>query len=389
MTAAIEPSSEQPDQLNLAGLVPSKRKIRDAVRLRRVAWFVWGIPLLLLSIAMYWRLAVGTLVLHLGPFAWILPLFVVTVIAALLFALVVEPASGGNQLGDELRAARQIDNAAMAMNDELAAAEVSEKQQGDICIEAGEGHLVQANDVMTEALERSHRGLQLASAVLEVGDVPGVRRENVMKPTLPQLNRVQARLATENATHVELAKALGIEYLPAHIELPSSHAPTMTPPEVAVDPDHYAGTMPNFPASTLGSMVLEDQVEDDRGRSENHRWRGVAMLVALVMLVAVAIWYITRHGAAGAFGATPTSISMPTTTPSNGGSGTGLVPAHPIAPTGLRNGVDYNFLEYDRSGALARWSCTALITVHLAGPAPKEPDGPVQTPVVVRCDCAA
>ena len=55
----------------------------------------------------------------LGLFGYVFPLIVVAVLAALLWALVVEPYSRGNALGDHLRSQEAVDRDTTERDEEL------------------------------------------------------------------------------------------------------------------------------------------------------------------------------------------------------------------------------------------------------------------------------
>jgi hypothetical protein len=279
----------------VSGMVPTPSMVHEAKRDRSIACAVWCIPLFFLLAGLYWRIAVSTLVLDLGLFAWILPLFVVTVIAAILFALVVEPASRGDLLGEEIRAGTAIDNATIADDRRLTAEEEQERQIGDDCIDMAEAELTEARDMLNDALEVGLRGQQLGAAVLGVDTVPAIRSENLVTPTTPHADRITERLGVEYEIHSELIGEIGKQYMPALAPLPSSHDVYLDVPQLSPDGAHHPEAAPVTPTSTLGAFV--PLKVEDAGRP-HRRWGKLVALLLLAAIIAAAAWYLLGHNTA-------------------------------------------------------------------------------------------
>lgn len=353
----------------LAGRAPTAAAVRAAKRSRTKALLVWGIPIVLLLAGLYWRLAVSTLPLRLGVVSWVLPAAIAAVVAAVLWALIVEPNSRGNALGDQLRASAGLDAQTVAENDRLLAEGRQIKEHGEMCAEVVQAELLEAHERVTDVLEMSHRALQVATAALGVPDVPTVRPENLMRPTMPHIERIEAKAGTEIAAQREMATQLGIEHMPALEALPSPHHPFGDPADVAAGTDHFDPRgLPSFPGSTLGGYA-----DGGEPPAPRHRLRRVLLiLLVIASLAAALVWFLVSRGVSSLAAVAPAPIpSGSTTSGATAAAPTAtLVAAHPSPPAGIREGVDYAFLDRRSDGALVRWSCTTRITVRLAGPAP-------------------
>jgi hypothetical protein len=288
MTAIVAGDNTRPTP-PASGMVPTPSMVHEAKRDRAIASAVWCIPLFFLLAGLYWRIAVSTLVLHLGLFAWILPLFVVTVIAAILFALVVEPASRGDLLGEEIRAGTAIDNATMADDHRLAAEEEQHRQIGDDCIDVAEAELTGARDMLSDALEVGRRGQQLGAAVLGVDTVPAIRSENLVMPTTPHADRIAERLRVECEIHIKLVGEIGKQYMPALAPLPSSHDVYLDVPELSPDGAYHPEAAPVTSTSTLGAYVPLELADAEY---PHRRWGKLVALLLLAVVIAAAAWYL-------------------------------------------------------------------------------------------------
>ncbi len=292
---SLPPSAANADASSmgsLAGLAPTADAVRAAKRNRTKALAVWGIPILLLLGGLYWRLAVSTLPLQLGFVTWLLPAAIAAVVAALLWALIVEPNSRGNALGDELRASAAIDAKAVAEDDALKAQGLQAKEYGDQCAEIVEAELLEAQERVIDSLEVSHRALQVASAVLGVPKVPAVRQENLMLPTMPHIERIEKKVGTELEMQGALAGKLGVEELPALEDLPSPVIALTNPPDVAPGIEHVDPRgLRTFAGSTLaGSAPAGAPVQRHRGR---RLWQVLVVLIVVALLATAVVWYLT------------------------------------------------------------------------------------------------
>jgi hypothetical protein len=232
-----------------------------------------------------------------------------------------------------------------------------------MCAETVQAELLEAHEQVTDVLEVSHRSLQVATAVLGVPNVPAVRPENLMRPTMPHIERIETKVGTEVAIQRELATQLGIEHMPRLEELPSPHEPFGNPAEVAAGTDHFDPRgLPSFATSTLSSAVPG---AGEPAAPRHWLRRVLLILLVLAMLSAALVWFLIGRGVSS-LAAAPASASTPASPPATTGS---LVTAHPARPAGIKDGIDYSFLDRTNSG-IARWSCAAPITVRLAGPAP-------------------
>jgi len=341
-----------------AGLAPTAEAVRAARRARTYALAVWAVPIALVLTGVYWRLAIGALPLGLGMLSWVLPAAIAAVIAALLWALVVEPNSRGNALGDELRASTEIDARAVARDEELVAQGKQVQEHAELCAETVEAELLEANECVTDALEVSHRALQIASGVLGVGTVPAVRSENLVKPTMPHVDRVQSRARSELALQRELGTQLGVQHLPELEALPSPHVALTNPADIPPGTDHVDPRgLPAFAGSTLAGTPAQPVGEVP----EQRRPRRMRLLLVLlvVVLVAALVWLLLINRSSPV-------AAAPAPSPSTDVG----VPGQPALPSGLAEGVDYSFLGHGPDGQASRWGCDVPITVRLAGPAP-------------------
>ena len=124
MNMSMNQQARMPGQV--AGLAPSAAQVNRARRSQWLALAIYGIPLILLMIGLYLRLfsSAGRLPLpgFFGTvFGYLFPFIAVSVLAALLWALVVEPYSRGNTLGDHLRSQEQVDAETVRIDEELLA----------------------------------------------------------------------------------------------------------------------------------------------------------------------------------------------------------------------------------------------------------------------------
>jgi hypothetical protein len=347
LSQAHFPSGEPPPWGQAAGLAPSAAQVKAADRSRNVALSVWGIPLVCLLVGMYWRLASSASPLALGTFTWIFPAAVVAVMAALLWALVVEPNSLGNTLGDHLRAGRTID-AESTGKDEILIAEgrhayIEGREYADVAHVA----LLEADEQITEALKVTHRGLQIAHTTLGLADVGEIRGTNLLSPSMPHRGRIHGNVVTELERQETLAKDLELDpdVLGVLDPLGSPHAiyaapPKMPPEREFVDP----AAMPAYPESTLS---INDNPEDGANhpnakRRHRLRWGLISVLAIALLVLTLAGFLIGKSVSAQASSAAPFSpssstVAGPNPTPSGSLSGTAaLTPASPPVHYGIR-----------------------------------------------------
>jgi len=123
--------------------------------------------------------------------SWVLPAAIAAVIVALLWALIVGPNSRGNALGDELRASTAIDEKVVEDNNRLVTLGKQASEHGEHCTDTVHAELIEAAEHITDDLETGHRSLQVAS-VLGVTDVPAIRPDNLVKPTMPHIDRIRS-----------------------------------------------------------------------------------------------------------------------------------------------------------------------------------------------------
>jgi hypothetical protein len=227
-----------------------------------------------------------------------------------MWVLIVEPNSRGNAVGDELRASQAIDAQVVADDEALLTRGQQVKEHGELCAEVAAAELLEATEQVTDAVEVSHRAVQIAASALGVRDIPSIRWENLMKPTMPHIDRIREKVRLELATQQQLATQLGILHLPALEALPSPHAPLVTPAGLMPSTEYIDPRgMPNFAGSTL----MTPDIAESSDESTSRRSRLLTMSLALAAAAATAImaWLLIGHDAFSA--ADPASLEHSTT----------------------------------------------------------------------------
>ena len=211
MNESMNQQSRMPGQV--AGLAPSAAQVNRARRSQWLALAIYGIPLILLMIGLYLRLFASAERLVLPGlfgtvFGYLFPLIVVSVLAALLWALLVEPYSRGNTLGDHLRSQEQVDAETVRIDEELLVNGREYASEAKKHAEAARTALISADEQVADMAEVGHRGLQIAHAALGVGTIGGVRAENMIAQAFPQRQRIEQAVAEEIGRSENSAKAL-------------------------------------------------------------------------------------------------------------------------------------------------------------------------------------
>ena len=372
--------SDNPDQAaRVAGLAPSAERVRRAKRARSLAMAIYGIPLVLLMIGMYLRLFSASERLGLGLFDYVYPLIVVAVLAALLWALVVEPYSRGNALGDHLRSQEAVDRDTTERDEELLIAGREAAQEARQRADEGLAALMSADQEIADMATVGHRALQIAHSALGVATVGAIRPENMIAQPFPHRDRIEIGINTELDRTARGLSALEACELSPLDPLDSPHLVYETPPTVVPDLGFVApGTMAPYADSTLG--FDESPVEPDDSPSRGRRI-AVAAAIAALVVGGAAFWYFTHTPAEAVAGtaatAAPSVSSEPTIPPvlpaAAGQPESSPREAFPV-PAGLAEGQDFSFGSTTANGSPAHWSCTTPITVRLAGDAPAGAD---------------
>lgn len=335
-------SADRPRQV--AGLAPSADQVRRARRAQWLALVIYGVPLLLLMGGLYLRMfASAGRLLDLGAFGYVFPLIVVTVLASLLWALVVEPYSRGNALGDHLRSQLAVDAESVALDEGYLKEGREAAQDARRHAEAAQTALLSADQEFAELAEIGHRGLQIAHAALGVPTVGAVRAENMISQPFPHRDRVGHSVQAQQ-TRAEQDLARLEQPVLAPIEAADSpHTVYAAPPAVVPDLAFVAPeTLAPYADSTLGFDDIDEDEPPRRGRRAL-----LASAAVAVVLAAAAGWYLLAQ---------PDPVAAAT--------------APDAATDNLVEGVDYGFLGRAADGSPDRWSRTAPITVRLAGSAP-------------------
>jgi len=337
----------------VAGLAPSAAQVRHTRRAQWLALAIYGVPLGLLLAGIYLRMLSSTgRLMDLGAFGYVFPLIAAAVLASLLWALIVEPHSRGNALGDHLQSQQAVDIDTVERDEELldqgrAAAAEARTQAAD-----GRAALMSAEQEIAETAELAHRGLQIAHAALGIATIGHVRAENMIAQPFPHRDRIGRAIAAEELRTDSAAEALNGCAFPSIDTAESPHAVYATPPIVVPDLAFVnPGTLAPYAESTLALNPADDGVGDETRRGS--RAAVVAGALAVLVLVAAATWY---------FFLKPTNDAAAVTTESR------------IAATDLTQGVDYDFITKAADGSPARWDCATTITVRRAGPAPAGAD---------------
>jgi hypothetical protein len=292
-TADIPP----PPRGTATALAPSEADVASARRRRTLALLVWSVPLVLLMIALYWRLARTSGPLQLGIFTWLYPAAVVAVIGALLWALVVEPNSRGNTLGDHLRAGTALDADSSREDARLLAEGKQAENDGREHAAIAHAALTEAQEQITKLLEVAHRGRQIAHIALGVSDMGLVRDANLLRPSMPHYDRIQSRIGIELDRQAELVPELERAALPALTSTGTPHAiyaePHYLPPDIHyVDP----AALPRYPSSTLATADPLSTPTAHSSPSDMRRVRWIALLIALALLLALgAVSFANSH----------------------------------------------------------------------------------------------
>lgn len=365
-------ASSRPSTRSPGGLAPSKRMVNVVKDRRNVAFIIWAVPLGLVLIGLYVRLAAITGPLHLGILTWVWPAAAVTLLAAIQWVLIVHPHSRGNTLGDHLRIRQEKDAESSQIDNDLRAAGRQKIAEGREAGEVGKAALLESTEVVNDWLHIAPQAMRIACNVFQVPEIGKIRESNLSRPSMPHYGRIAIRLQREQVQLDELAKGIDTPAMPAIAPTGSPHAiyanPAHKPPDPAfIDP----ATLHDYPSSTLGAYV---PIGNDEQPIRSRNWLPwIVAAIAVMLLIIGSIWLASGHGAAASTGAIPPVGTMPSPRMSSPSAttATSLVPAHPAPPAGLRVGVDYSFLDRAKDGALARWSCTKPITVRLAGPAPR------------------
>ena len=347
----------------LAGRAPAAATVRRARWARGIAMAIYGIPLILLMLGMYVRLFGSAERLELGLFKYVFPLIVVAVLAALLWALVVEPYSRGNALGDHLRSQQEVDRETDQRDVDLRDEGLAAAQAGRRHADAARSALMSVDEEFAEVAEQGHRAMQIASVVLGVDDLGAVRETNLTDQAFPHRDRIERAVGAELRRLEQAAEALERCQLPSHEIHDSPHMVYADPPSVLPDIAFVPpATMPSYPRTTLDGEGTEP---DERPTGGHGRPLLAAALLAIVLVAGGIWWFVGGSSAAEAsdqgIGAVPEPVAASTPT---------SVPATPAAPAGLQAGQDYSFERELADGSHARWGCDAPITVRLAGPAP-------------------
>ena len=301
MTSTLNAMSRGPGQV--AGLAPSAGEVRTARRGRILAFAIYGIPLLLLMIGMYVRLFASADRLDLGFFGYVFPLIVVAVLASLLWALVVEPYSRGNSLGDHLQAQQAVDAETVDLDLELLDQGREAVREGRRQADLARTALLSADEELVEMADLGHRGLQIAHAALGVPSVTAIRPENLITPTFLQRDRIARAVEAELARTERDAVDLEQSTLPALEELDSPHLVYAVAPSVEPDLGFVVPTsIASYPESTLSLTEADDDAPTRRGPG----WKFVTAGVVLVALaVAGGVLYGKSTATAAATAAEP------------------------------------------------------------------------------------
>ncbi len=313
---------QRPGQI--AGLAPSEAEVRSARRGRLVASTIYGIPLVLLMIGMYVRLFASADRLDLGLFGYIFPLVVVVVLPALLWALVVEPYSRGNSLGDHLREQKAVDAETVEQDLELLERGREDVHEARRQFDIAKTALLSADEEISDMAELGHRGLLIAHATLGVSTLSEVRRDNVNAHSYPQRDRIAT------AIEVALARteqdAVGLEQLglPALEELDSPHLVYLEPPSLEPNLDFVRPTsLASYPPSTLAAPVEEGAEPKRAGLG----WKSVTAALVLIAAVAVGGVVYGEHTASNAAAVPGDTSHAVVVTGSSTPTSTSLMPA--------------------------------------------------------------
>ena len=352
----------------VAGLAPSEAEVRRGRHGRITAFVIYGIPLILLMVGMYVRLFTSADRLGLGMFTYVFPLIVVAVLAALLWALVVEPYSRGNALGVHLNGQEDVDQETVEMDREILergrTAAVDARRNADLARSA----LVSADGDVEQMKELGHRGLQIAHAALGVPEVGTVREVNLRAETFPHRDRIAATVSAESARTSVAAAELETYNLPPLVAIDSPHLVYEVPADREPDLGFVVPTsIASYPESTL---LDPEAAGREPVEGKPRRWVAVAVGAALVLAAAVGgVWWGSYQAAASpSAGATDTTNNATSTrtaasTASTTRTGT-------IKTSGLVVGRDYSLAATAASGKPVRWACASPITVRLAGSFP-------------------
>ena len=374
MTSLVADNHDQ--AARVAGLAPSAERVRRARRARSLALAIYGIPLVLLMIGMYLRLFSASTRLGLGLFDYVYPLIVVSVLAALLWALVVEPYSRGNALGDHLRSQEAVDRDTTERGAELLKAGREAAQEARQRADEGRAALMSADQEIADMATIGYRGLQIAHSALGVATIGVIRTENMMAQPFPHRDRIETGINTELDRTARGLSALEACELSPLDPLDSPHLVYETPPTVVPDLGFVIpGTMAPYADSTLGFDESPSAPGDSPSRG---RRIAVAATIAALLVGGAAFWYFTHtpaEAAAGTVAAAAPSVSSEPTTPAVPLPETAGQPesspreAFPV-PAGLAEGQDFSFGQATADGSPVHWNCTTPITVRLAGDAP-------------------
>jgi hypothetical protein len=323
----------------VAGLAPSADQVRRARRAQWLALAIYGVPLVLLMAGLYLRMFASTeRLLDLGVFGYVFPLIVVTVLASLLWALVVEPYSRGNALGDHLHSQLAVDAETVELDEQFVNDGREAAQEALRHAEAARAALMSADQEFTELAEIGHRALQIAHAALGVPTVGVVRPENLIHQPFPHRDRIGRAVQQQEARTADASARLEQPSLTPIEAADSPHSVYETPPAVVPDLAFVAPeTLAPYADSTLGFEVGSEPPR--RGRRAL-----LASAVVLAVLVAGAAWYLMTQPDPVAADLTPTATS-----------------------DNLVEGVDYSFLSAAADGTPAQRSCATPINVRLAG----------------------
>ena len=260
----------------VAGLAPSAAQVRHTRRAQWLALAIYGVPLGLLLAGIYLRMlsSTGRLV-DLGAFGYVFPLIAAAVLASLLWALIVEPYSRGNALGDHLRSQQAVDNRDGRARRGAAGPGPGRGGRGP---HAGRGRPGRADVGATRKSPKrpssAHRGLQIAHAALGIATIGHVRAENLIAQPFPHRDRIGRAIAAEELRTDLAAEALTGCAFPPIDTADSPHAVYATPPTVVPDLAFVnPGTLAPYAESTLALNPADDGVGDEPRRGIPHRGR--------------------------------------------------------------------------------------------------------------------
>ena len=268
---------------------PSAEQVRRARRSQWLALAIYGIPLLLLMGGLYLRMfASAERLLDLGMFGYVFPLIVVTVLASLLWALVVEPYSRGNALGDHLHSQLAVDAETVELDEQYLSAGRDAAQEGRRQVADCSGRAaLGGSGVHRDGRDRSPRPAdrpRRAGCADSRRGAPG----EPDPPTVPAPGPGRPGRRGGAGAHGGCHRALEQSALAPIEAADSPHSVYSAPPAVVPDLAFVAPeTLAPYADSTLGF----DADDED---AESPRWRRRALLASAVvaaLVVAATAWY--------------------------------------------------------------------------------------------------